>query len=54
MIHSLFSTLYGHRDDFDEQLLKLVEVMAKGYIDRSEELEIIDKEREKEHNWFSF
>ncbi len=52
VIHSLFSTLYGHRDDFDLQLLKLVEVMAKGYIDRSEELEIIDKEREKEHNWF--
>jgi amylosucrase len=24
-IHSLFSTLYGHRDDLQQQMLKLVE-----------------------------
>ncbi|MDH5218189.1 MAG: hypothetical protein OEX19_10860, partial [Gammaproteobacteria bacterium] len=24
-IHSLFSRLYGHRDDFEEQALRLVE-----------------------------
>lgn len=52
VIHSLFCTLYGHREDFKQQLLKLVEVMARGYIDRSAELESIDKQREKDHNWF--
>jgi amylosucrase len=51
-IHSLFFTLYGHRDDFKVQMLRLVEVMAKGYIDRSEELERLDIQREQDHNWF--
>ncbi|CAG0941695.1 partial amylosucrase, partial [Candidatus Brocadiaceae bacterium] len=51
-IHSLFSVLYGHRDDFKPQMLKLVETMAKGYIARSPELEKIDIQREQDHNWF--
>ncbi|MTJ51884.1 alpha-amylase [Anabaena sp. UHCC 0253] len=51
-IHSLFSTLYGHRDDFKLQMLRLVETMAKGYIDRSPELERLDIQREQDHNWF--
>ena len=51
-IHSLFSTLYGHRDDFAAQMLKLVETMAKGYIDRSPESEQLDMSRETDHNWF--
>ena len=51
-IHSLFFKLYGHRDDFDRQMLRLVETMAKGYINRSPKLEQIDIEREQNHNWF--
>ncbi len=51
-IYSLFFTLYGHRDDFKPQMLKLVETMAKGYINRSAELERVDIEREQDHNWF--
>lgn len=51
-IHSLFFTLYGHRDDFKVQMLRLVETMAKGYIDRSRELEMLDIQREQDHNWF--
>ncbi|MCY7331091.1 MAG: alpha-glucosidase C-terminal domain-containing protein [Pseudanabaena sp. CAN_BIN31] len=51
-IYSLFYTLYGHRADFKLQMLRLVEVMAKGYIDRSTELERIDIQREQDHNWF--
>ena len=51
-IHSLFSGLYGHRDDFKLQMLRLVETMAKGYIDRSAELERLDILREQDHNWF--
>ncbi|MCT0248126.1 alpha-amylase, partial [Synechococcus sp. CS-205] len=27
-IHSLFSTLYGNRDDFQAQMVRLVETMA--------------------------
>ncbi len=51
-IHSLFYTLYGHRGDFKLQMLRLVEAMAKGYIDRSAELERLDIQREQDHNWF--
>ena len=51
-IYSLFYTLYGHRDDFKLQMLRLVETMAKGYIDRSAELERLDMQREQDHNWF--
>ncbi|MFN9610603.1 MAG: alpha-amylase family protein [bacterium] len=51
-IHSLFSVLYGHREDFQQQMLKLVETMASGYIDRSSELERTDMRREFDYNWF--
>jgi amylosucrase len=51
-IHSLFSVLYGHREDFQQQMLKLVEAMASGYIDRSSELERTDMRREFDYNWF--
>ncbi|CAK6694496.1 amylosucrase [Synechococcus sp. CBW1107] len=51
-IHSLFSTLYGDREDFQPQMVRLVETMAEGYIYRSEESERIDMSREQDHNWF--
>lgn len=51
-IHSLFQVLYGERDDFEEQALRLVETMARQYIARSERLKTKDIEREKDHNWF--
>ncbi len=51
-IHSLFVTLYGHRDDVKFQLLRLVETMARGYIDRSSVLESLDIQREDDYNWF--
>ncbi|MCB1850279.1 MAG: alpha-glucosidase C-terminal domain-containing protein [Gammaproteobacteria bacterium] len=51
-IHSLFHYLYGQRDDFQQQLVRLVEVMASRYIKRSAELEEIDKSRERNYNWF--
>ena len=51
-IHSLFKLLYGNRADFYRQLVKLVEVLAARYIERSDELEALDIERESDHNWF--
>jgi len=51
-IYSLFHHLYGARDDFEEQMLRLVEVMARQYIARDSELEALDIERENDHNWF--
>ncbi|MCG8427650.1 MAG: alpha-amylase family glycosyl hydrolase [Chromatiales bacterium] len=51
-IHSLFYHLYGHRDDFKEKMIALVEVMANRYIERSDELERLDMAREQDHNWF--
>ena len=51
-IHSLFIHLYGDREDFLQQMVKLVEVLAMRYIERSEELEALDIERELNHNWF--
>ena len=51
-IHSLFAHLYGHRDDFFEQISALVERLARAYIGRSDELRRIDMAREEDHNWF--
>jgi amylosucrase len=51
-IHSLFHALYGQRADFKQQMLRLVDVMACQYLQRSSDLEESDKQREKDHNWF--
>ena len=51
-IHSLFSTLYGDRQDFRQHIQSLVETMARQYIRRPSYLKRTDLEREKDHNWF--
>jgi amylosucrase len=51
-IHSLFYVLYGKRDDFRAQMQKLVETMARQYINRPDHLKDLDIQREKDHNWF--
>lgn len=51
-IHSLFQLLYGERRDFRLQMHKLVDVMAKQYRNRSNELRNRDLAREKDHDWF--
>ncbi len=51
-IYSLFTILYGKRDDCKVQMQKLVETMARQYIHRPEHLKQSDREREDDHNWF--
>ncbi|MBT8122198.1 MAG: alpha-glucosidase C-terminal domain-containing protein [Gammaproteobacteria bacterium] len=51
-IHSLFHNLYGKRDDFVAQMVRLVEVMATQYINRANDLKKIDIAREQQHDWF--
>jgi amylosucrase len=51
-IYSLFRLLYGQREDFEAQLLRLVEVMANHYLQRSKALKALDAEREQNHTWF--
>jgi len=51
-IHSLFARLYGQRDDFREQIQDLVETLARSYIARAQADRELDREREKNHNWF--
>lgn len=51
-IYTLFERLYGHRDDFKLQALRLVEAMARQYINRPKKLKKLDISREKHHNWF--
>ncbi len=51
-IHSLFHHLYGEREDFIDQMVRLVEVMASNYIKRDTDLKQCDIERENNHNWF--
>ncbi|MBT8070142.1 MAG: alpha-glucosidase C-terminal domain-containing protein [Gammaproteobacteria bacterium] len=51
-IYSLFHRLYGKRDDFEQQMLRLAEVLAVNYINRSKELKKLDIRRERDHNWF--
>lgn len=51
-IHSLYHRLYGDREDFDAQMIKLVETLARNYITRDAVYKQSDREREKNHNWF--
>jgi amylosucrase len=51
-VHSLFFSLYGHRDDFEAQLAKLVGVLANKYIERPGPLKQMDTARERDFNWF--
>lgn len=51
-IYSLFQLLYGDREDVDQQMLRLVEVMAAQYISRDTDLKELDVVRENDHNWF--
>ncbi len=51
-IHTLFIQLYGHRSDYKQQLLKLVETMANQFIARSTELKESDIERIVNHTWY--
>ena len=51
-IYSLFAILYGKRDDFKLHMQKLVETMARQYIQRPDHLRQSDIARENDHNWF--
>ena len=51
-IYTLFHFLYGKRDDFERQMVHLVEVMASQYIRRNESLKELDSSREHDHEWF--
>ena len=51
-IHSLFHHLYGGRPDFEDQIQRLVETMARQYLRRPKHLKKSDIEREHDHNWF--
>ena len=51
-IYSLFHHLYGRRDDFQAQMVRLVEVMATRYIERKAVLKALDIQREADHEWF--
>ncbi|MFN2166425.1 MAG: alpha-amylase family glycosyl hydrolase, partial [Anaerolineae bacterium] len=51
-IYSLFSRLYGGRDDMEAKLTALVEVMARKHSERSGELRTLDMAREADYNWF--
>jgi len=51
-IYSLFHVLYGKRDDFEQQMVRLAEVMALNYIERKKSLKRLDIERENDHTWF--
>ncbi|MCB1715685.1 MAG: alpha-amylase, partial [Candidatus Competibacteraceae bacterium] len=44
-IHSLFQRLYGQREDFREQMQKLVETLARSYIARAQSDRELDRER---------
>jgi len=51
-IYSLFHILYGKREDFEAQALRLVETMARQYIKRSDLFKQKDLDREKNYTWF--
>lgn len=51
-IYSLFTNLYGEREDFNLHMQQLVATMLKQYLNRAAHLKQTDLEREKNHSWF--
>ena len=51
-IYTLFHRLYGQREDYESQLVTLVNVLARQYLEREDELKQRDMSREADHNWF--
>ena len=51
-IHSLFQLLYGHRADFNQQMARLTDRLARAFIDRPAPLKALDMAREEDQNWF--
>ena len=51
-IYSLFQVLYGKREDFEQQMQRVVEVMTMNSIQRGKGLKKRDRRRESDHNWF--
>ncbi len=51
-IYTLFHGLYGEREDFEDQLVALVNVMARQYIERDSDFKRTDMDREADHDWF--
>ena len=47
-IHSIFSLLYGDRDDFQMQMPRLVDTLARLYIRRPQALRQVDLDRERD------
>ncbi len=44
--------VYGQRDDFNDFMKQLVQMMAEYYVERPEELKVLDVERDLQPDWF--
>ncbi len=51
-IYTLFHRLYGERDDIEQQLEALIEVLVNRYRERRVSLRQLDVDRENDYNWF--
>ncbi len=51
-IYTLFHRLYGQREDIENQIVDLVNVLARQFIARENELKQRDMAREADHDWF--
>ena len=44
--------VYGQRDDFNDFMKRLVQMMAEYYVERPDELKVLDIERDLQPDWF--
>lgn len=51
-IFAIFAELYGYRHDCLDQLVDLIAVCGKSWLERSPELQRIDKQREADPEWY--
>ena len=51
-IQQTFTHLYGKRDDFQWHMQRLVETMARQYLQRPAALRAVDLQREQHADWF--
>ncbi|KRF09563.1 amylosucrase [Arthrobacter sp. Soil782] len=52
VLYRLFESLYGDRDDWLDQLTRLVLLTARSWASRTPELKLIDEQQEREPTWF--
>ena len=51
-LYAIFVELYGHRGDYMDQIVDLITLAARSWLDRPADLKDLDRERELDSEWY--